>query len=244
MPSTVSEAIEALRAGQFIMVYDFADREAEVDLMIGAEFVEPHHIAFLRQYGGGLICVAVSYEVGLLLDLPYIEDLYRCVINEYPLLEKLAREPAPYGKPTFSITVNARTTYTGITDTDRATTVQELGVFLRNVFLLHRFRTAERARREFALRFRSPGHVPILIATRGELVNRQGHTEIAVYLAKQARIAPAVCLCECLDGETFQALSLEKAERFAADHNIPLITGDQVLEHAGIEYAAPPRTRR
>ena len=46
---------EALRNGEFILVYDDDDREGEVDMTIASEFVTPKSVATMRDNAGGLI---------------------------------------------------------------------------------------------------------------------------------------------------------------------------------------------
>ena len=56
----LDDAINVLKKGQFILLHDSSDRENEVDMVISAKHVTPYHIAQMRQYAGGLICIAVD----------------------------------------------------------------------------------------------------------------------------------------------------------------------------------------
>jgi len=38
--------------------------------------------------------------------------------------------------------------------------------------------------KKFVSSFKTPGHVPLLIASEGLLASRQGHTEMSVYLTQ------------------------------------------------------------
>lgn len=49
--------------------------------------------------------------------------------------------------------------------------------------------------------FQRPGHVHLLMAKRGGVLRRAGHTEAAVDLARMAGLAPAGVLCEILDDD-------------------------------------------
>ncbi len=132
---------------------------------------------------------------------------------------------APYGDhPTFSLSVNHYQTYTGITDKDRALTINEMA----NIF------NVENKQKKFASSFKTPGHVPLLIASKGLLAARQGHTELSVYLAKIAGLIPVTAICEMMDAETYTALSVDKAEKFAKQNGIPLIDGKELLEYAKV----------
>ena len=56
------EAIDAIRAGEMIIVVDDEDRENEGDLTIAAEKVTPEAINFMARYGRGLICLPMTGE--------------------------------------------------------------------------------------------------------------------------------------------------------------------------------------
>ncbi len=56
----IDAAIQALaRGGEFVLLYDFDDRERETDFAIRSDAVTPAHIRQMRKDGGGLICTAV-----------------------------------------------------------------------------------------------------------------------------------------------------------------------------------------
>ena len=132
---------------------------------------------------------------------------------------------APYGDhPTFSISINHYQTYTGITDQDRALTIREMAN-------LHKI---ENKRNKFVSSFKTPGHVPMLIASKGLLANRHGHTEMSVYLAQVAELTPVTAICEMMDAETYSALSFEKAQKYANQNAIPLIDGKELIEYAKV----------
>src|SRR5437867_8995858 len=57
-PLSLTEAITALKAGRFVLVHDDKGRENEVDMVVPAEQVKPHHIATMRNDAGGLVCLA------------------------------------------------------------------------------------------------------------------------------------------------------------------------------------------
>ena len=58
----IEDAIEAFRAGKFVVIVDDEDRENEGDLAIAAEKVTPEAINFMARYGRGLICLALTEE--------------------------------------------------------------------------------------------------------------------------------------------------------------------------------------
>jgi 3,4-dihydroxy 2-butanone 4-phosphate synthase/GTP cyclohydrolase II len=77
---------------------------------------------------------------------------------------------------------------------------------------------------------RRPGHIPPLRAREGGVLQRVGHTEAAIDLARLAGLYPAGVVCEVLneDGTTSRRPQLEK---FAAEHGLTFITVAQLVAH-------------
>ena len=217
----------ALKAGKFVLVHDDKGRENEIDMVVAAEHVHPQHIATMRKDAGGLVCLAIANEITAKLGLVYMHDMIAGMGKVNPVFSKLTEGKAAYGdKPSFSISVNHRSTYTGITDHDRALTISKMAEICKTI--------DNGAVEEFAKNFRAPGHVPILIASKRLLHDRMGHTELCVYLAKLAGIVPAVAICEMMDSATHRALSIEAAQEYANKSNIPLIDASQLKAHAKV----------
>ena len=220
---SLDNALGAIRSGKFVLAHDAADRENEVDMMIGAEFVKPEHIATMRRDAGGLICVALHPQIAQNLGLPYLTEIYRGASSEFEVLELTRPNDLPYDeRSAFSLAVNYRRTFTGVTDIDRALTIKELG------------KLGGRAldgpmEEEFGRNFRSPGHVPLLRASNGLLDERRGHTELAVALAELAGVTPVVAICEMLDSKTGKALSFEDASNYASERGLVCLRGDEII---------------
>ena len=60
MLANISEAIEDIRAGKFIIIIDDESRENEGDLAMAAEKVTPEAINFMAKHGRGLICFPIT----------------------------------------------------------------------------------------------------------------------------------------------------------------------------------------
>jgi 3,4-dihydroxy 2-butanone 4-phosphate synthase len=213
--NALRKAIDAFRAGRPVLVHDAADREAETDLLVPAESVTPDDVARLRNDGGGLLFVALAADVADAFDLPFLHEAIDHPAAEFDDLAYDAR-------PSFSLTVNHRDTFTGITDDDRAKTARELGTAAANP-----------EETDFAAEFRAPGHVHVLRGAEDLLASRQGHTEFALALAEEAGIAPAVMGCEMLDDETGGALSTADARAYAERHGFPYLEGATIVEALG-----------
>ncbi|CAI9831863.1 MAG: 3,4-dihydroxy-2-butanone-4-phosphate synthase [Nitrosopumilus sp.] len=216
----IESALDSLRRGEFILLYDSAGRENEVDMVVAAEHATPEHVSRMRRLAGGLLCTAVGPQLASGMGLRYMHD----VLAESGYAG-MALGTAPYGdRPSFSISVNHRDTYTGITDRDRALTIRGIGGLARE----------PDPRAAFLASFNAPGHVPLLAAAPGMLAERRGHTEMSVYLAGLAGLSPAAAVCEMLDAQTYAALSVEGAAGFAREHGVPLVDGEELLAHARV----------
>lgn len=215
-------AIESLRRGEFILLHDSAGRENEVDMVVAAEFAGPEHVARMRQHAGGLLCLAIDSYFGKSLGVRYMHEI---LAETDSVSEEMIMGLAPYGdSSTFSITINHHQTYTGITDRDRSLTIRELADLY----------DMKDPKSSFVSSFKTPGHVPLLVASDGLLSERRGHTEMSVYLTKLAGLAPAAAICEMMDATTYAALSVEKAHKYAKQNAIPLVDGGELVEYARV----------
>lgn len=106
--TTVQEAAELYRRGEFVIIVDDEDRENEGDLCIAAEKVTAESVNFMARFGRGLICLALTEE--------------RCDQLELPLM--VEHNTTNFGTAfTVSIEARGRVT-TGISARDRAETVR------------------------------------------------------------------------------------------------------------------------
>ena len=213
----VDAAIDAFRAGQPVLIHDFADREGETDIVYPATAVDPAAVRRLRNDAGGLVCVALGDGVAERFDLPFLQEALG-----HPATEN--HELSYDDRSSFSITVNHRTTETGITDRDRARTISELGAAAA---------TADYDGETFAADFRSPGHVHLLRAAPDLLADRVGHTELGIALAEAADQPPAAVVCEMLDDDTGTALSPADAAAYAAQHDLVYVEGSSLVARLG-----------
>jgi 3,4-dihydroxy 2-butanone 4-phosphate synthase len=212
---TVERAVEAVRRGDPVLVHDAADREGETDLIYPASAVTADAVARLRNDAGGLVCVALSDAVARSFELPWAQDAL-----DHPAAAD--HDLAYDERSSFSLTVNHRDTYTGITDEDRALTITELAAA-----------AADPASADFAANFRTPGHVHLLRGAPNLVADRQGHTELALELAAAAGRPPAMVVCEMLDDETGQALSPAAARAYADRHGLVYVEGADLVAALG-----------
>jgi len=109
--NTIPEAIEAIRAGQVVIVVDDEDRENEGDFICAAQCVTPEIINFMATHGRGLICSPVDERRADELNL-------HMMVRENTALHETAF--------TVSIDLIGHGCTTGISAHDRATGIRAL----------------------------------------------------------------------------------------------------------------------
>ncbi len=196
-------------------------------MVIAAKLVNAKHVAKMRRDAGGLICVALHPKIADNFGLPYLTEIYENASSHFNILSSTRPDDLPYDEHSaFSLAVNHRRTFTGITDIDRALTIRELGKLGAKAL-------DGPMEEEFGRNFRSPGHVPLLRSAHGLLAERRGHTEFVVALAELAGITPVVAICEMLDAETGKALSLKAAKEYADENGLVCIKGEDIMQARG-----------
>lgn len=164
MFDSIEEAIYELMQGNLVIVCDDENRENEGDFVALASKTTPEVINFMIKHGRGLVCAPVTEEIARGLDL-------------VPMVN---RNTDPHGTA-FTISVDHKTSTTGISAFERAKTVQELINPLSK-----------------AADFKRPGHIFPLVAKDGGVLRRAGHTEAAVDLARLCGAPPAGVICEII----------------------------------------------
>jgi 3,4-dihydroxy 2-butanone 4-phosphate synthase / GTP cyclohydrolase II len=142
-----------------------------------------------------------------LICVPVDEELaYR--LNFYPMVA------TPDGNCNFTVSVDAKEgTTTGISAADRALTIKKIadGKSAANDFI-------------------RPGHMFPLIAKKGGVLVRAGHTEATVDLMKLAKITPAGVICEIMN-ENGTMARLADLKNFAKKHGLQIIAIRDIIRH-------------
>lgn len=108
--NTIEEAIEAFKAGEFIIVVDDEDRENEGDFIIAAEKITPEKVNFMLKNARGLLCAPITNARCKELDLPH----------------QVGDNTSILGTP-FTVTVDKlEGCSTGVSAADRAATILAL----------------------------------------------------------------------------------------------------------------------
>ncbi|WP_181692735.1 3,4-dihydroxy-2-butanone-4-phosphate synthase [Natronomonas sp. LN261] len=228
----VDAAVSAFASGGPVLIHDATDREGEVDLVYPAAAVAPTDVSRMRNDAGGLVCVALPDSVCAAWGLPFSQGLLDHPAGADHELDYDERS-------SFSITVNHRGTFTGITDDDRALTISELGAAAGRI--AHERRVAGDGAagaiatdaESFAESFRAPGHVHLLRGAPDLLADREGHTELGLALADAAGVEPAVVVCEMLDDGSGGALSPAAARSYADRNGFPYVEGSELIARFG-----------
>ena len=195
--ATVEEGIEEIRQGRMIVLVDDEDRENEGDLAMAAEKITPEAINFMTKFGRGLICLAMTEARCDALDLKPISP----------------RNTSLFGTP-FCEPIDARRgTTTGISASDRATTILTA--------------TDPNTRPEDLAR---PGHVQTLRARNGGVLVRAGQTEACVDLARLAGLDPSGVICEVMNDDGTMA-RVPQLKEFCAEHGLKLLTVADLIRY-------------
>ena len=61
---TVENALEAIAAGEMVVVVDDDDRENEGDLIMAASKASPEQVAFMIRHTSGILCAPIRQSLG------------------------------------------------------------------------------------------------------------------------------------------------------------------------------------
>ena len=221
---SIERALQDIREGKIVLVFDFDDREKETDMTVASEFITMEKVRTLRKDAGGLLCTTTPYQIAKDVGLPFLSDTFWDCSEKYPLLKAMAPTDIPYDntKSSFGITINHRKTYTGITDNDRALTIRTYAD------VLFSGKPIEEIQKEMGINFRAPGHVHLLNTSENILENRKGHTELCTALMIMAGVMPSATICEMM-GDDGNAKSKAEVLEYAEKNGMTFITGDEII---------------
>ncbi|KAF0244796.1 MAG: 3 4-dihydroxy 2-butanone 4-phosphate synthase / GTP cyclohydrolase [Planctomycetota bacterium] len=104
----IPEVLADIRAGKMVVLVDDENRENEGDLCMAADLATPESVNFMARFGRGLVCLALTEERCLALDLP----------------PQVSRNTSRF-ETAFTVSVDAATGITtGISAADRARTIE------------------------------------------------------------------------------------------------------------------------
>ena len=110
----VERAIEAYRNGKMVILVDDEHRENEGDLAMAAEKVTPEAINFMAKYARGLVCLSLTEDKTVALDLPMMVEKNTSAFTTGFTISIDARDGITTG---ISAADRAKTILTAISDT-------------------------------------------------------------------------------------------------------------------------------
>ncbi|EEJ71892.1 bifunctional 3,4-dihydroxy-2-butanone-4-phosphate synthase/GTP cyclohydrolase II [Lactobacillus ultunensis] len=192
----IQNAIDWMKKGGLVIVADDEDRESEGDMIGLGSKVTPENVNFMTKHARGLLCTPVSKKIAERLKLPQMQQ----------------DNTDPYGTA-FTISVDYKTTTTGISAYDRATTIKAIA-------------NPNSKPEDF---FR-PGHCFPLVAKDDQIKQRNGHTEASIALAHLAGEPEVAYICEVMkpDGHMARRTQLRQ---IAKEYHMPFLTIAELQEY-------------
>lgn len=174
-----------------------------------------------RENEGDLVCAAdlvtpeiinfMASEAKGLICLSLTEERTREL-----QLSQMVQENTDNHQTAFTISIDASRKFgvtTGISASDRATTIK--------IAIDERTQPSD---------LRRPGHIFPLQAKKGGVLERVGHTEASIDLARLAGLKPAGVICEILNPDGTMARR-DELKIFANKHGLKFITVAQLIEY-------------
>lgn len=178
------------------MVILFDDVQTKIGYFMGlGNRVHGDQVNFMIKHGKGLVYVCITEDRARQLSLP-----------------AMSHQDLTDGNKIFSVSVDLKTSTTGISAFERANTIR--------AFVNHE---------TVADDFLRPGHIFPLISANNGLLERHGIAEGAISLTKMMETDPVAYLCEILDVKGDIA-TVEQLQKIAEAHQTPMITLSEVLE--------------
>ncbi len=194
---SIDEALQDIRDGKCVILVDDEDRENEGDLVMAAECVTPETVNFMAKYARGLICLTLTSTRA----------------DELQLHPQTVENTAPLGTA-FTVSIDAaRDVTTGISASDRATTIR--------MAVDSTCKSSD---------FTKPGHIFPLRAHDGGVLKRAGQTEGSVDLARLAGMYPAGVICEIMNDDGTMA-RVPDLVTFAKAHQLKIITIKDLIQY-------------
>lgn len=192
----IQNAIEWMKNGGLVIVADDEDRESEGDMIGLGSKVTPENVNFMTKHARGLLCTPISKEIAERLKLPQMQQ----------------DNTDPYGTA-FTISVDYKTTTTGISAYDRAATIRAIA-----------------DPNSKAEDFFRPGHCFPLVAKDDQIKNRNGHTEASIALAHLAGEPEVAYICEVMKSDGHMARRPQLRE-IAKEYGLPFLTIAELQEY-------------
>ncbi len=189
----VRRAMDAIAAGNMVIMVDDEDRENEGDLVFAADHSTPEMVNFMAKEARGLICLTLESDQVEKLNLPQMNES--------------GKNLDPEKSTAFTVSIEAKEgVTTGISAADRHKTI----IVAAN---------PDAQPEDIVV----PGHIFPLKAQKGGVLERAGHTEGSVDLARLAGCQASAVICEIMNDDGTMA-RMPDLINFSQKHEIPIVS--------------------
>jgi acetoin:2,6-dichlorophenolindophenol oxidoreductase subunit alpha len=207
----LEQAKNDFQKGKPILIYH--NEEDETALVVASEFMTEDLYKVLRKYATGDIAVMLDQNLGDKVGISFLSDALNLAAELNPQVDSPVKQS--HAGPTFDL----KSVKTGSADSDKIQGIKEFAYIA-----LHKEYDM------FNKNFIIPGHVRTYIARRGLLDERIGHTELGVFFSKYCNLSGVVCMVTIKDDSDGHPFNKFEAEKFAKEHNYPIVYEDEILE--------------
>lgn len=134
-------------------------------------------------------------------------------IAERLSLHSMVEQNTDYHQTAFTVSIDHKSAKTGISAFERSTTIMSLF-----------------DEKSIVDDFKRPGHVFPLLAKEGGVLERRGHTEASIDLAKLCDSAEVAVICEIMNDDGTMA-RLPELEIIAQQHQLKLISIEDLVQY-------------
>lgn len=132
--------------------------------------------------------------------------------DRFQLGAMVARNTDDHGT-NFTVSIDYHTTHTGISAHERSLTIEKLVDETTTAY-----------------DFKRPGHVFPLIAKNAGVLERSGHTEAAIDLARLSNSKPVAVICEIMNEDGTMARQ-DDLEKIAEIHSMPMVSIQELIQY-------------
>lgn len=217
--SLLSQIKKDFLNGKPIMLYDFPNRENETDLVYYGKNIKPKDIKDLRLNAGAPLTVYIDYETANKIGITTYVDFVNNVKSDYSTYKKLVKSEDKLIDARFSITFDFRANKTGCSHLETAITINQLTKIIET-----------KKFEDFPRKFKSPGHVPLIISSKNLLKDRKGHSEMLIFLTKKVGLIPIIVASEMINTKNYKSMDYDDAKKYATRNSLIFLEGKDLFD--------------
>lgn len=209
-----------LLKGKPIMLYDFPNRENETDLVYYGKNIKPKYVRDLRLNAGAPLTVYIDNKTANKIGITTYVNFVDNAKTNYPMYKKLVKsEDKLLIDARFSITFDFRDNKTGCSHLETARTINQLTKIIET-----------KKYENFSIKFKSPGHVPLIISSKNLLQDRKGHSEMLIFLTKKIKLLPIVVASEMINPKNYKSMNYNEAKKYSEKNNLIFLEGKDLFD--------------